>query len=158
KDSPSQHVGAAPAAGFAKVRHTRPMLSLDNAFTEEDVRDFVARVRRFLGMSEDAELTLVAEPKIDGLSLSLRYENGLLVLGATRGDGYEGENVTENVRTIEEIPKTIHGRNPPEIFEVRGEVYMNHADFAAMNENLPPERKGEVFPNPRNAAAGSLRQ
>jgi DNA ligase (NAD+) len=158
KDSPSMRVGVAPSVTFAKVRHARPMLSLDNAFSDGDVRDFVGRVRRFLGFGEDAKLALVAEPKIDGLSCSLRYEKGALVLAATRGDGYEGENVTANVYTISDVPKRFHGRHVPDVFEVRGEVYMNHADFAAMNANLPPERKGEVFPNPRNAAAGSLRQ
>lgn len=156
-DSPSQRVGAKPAERFEKVRHSRPMLSLDNAFTEEDVRDFVARVRRFLGMAESEELALVAEPKIDGLSSSLRYEDGKFVLGATRGDGQEGENVTANLRTILDIPKRLHGRNPPAVFEVRGEVYMSHADFAAMNRRQ--EEAGEkIFANPRNAAAGSLRQ
>jgi DNA ligase (NAD+) len=156
-DSPSQRVGAKPAERFDKVRHARPMLSLDNAFTAEDVRDFEARVRRFLGLSADEELALVAEPKIDGLSLSLRYEKGELVLGATRGDGAEGENVTANVRTIGEIPKRIRAHRVPDIFEVRGEVYMRHADFAAMNKRQ--EKAGEkIFANPRNAAAGSLRQ
>src|SRR5882672_11134740 len=156
-DSPSRRVGAKPAERFDKVRHARPMLSLDNAFTAEDVRDFEARVRRFLGLSADEELALVAEPKIDGLSLSLRYEKGELVLGATRGDGAEGENVTANVRTIKDIPKRMRGRRVPDIFEVRGEVYMRHADFAAMNKRQ--EKAGEkIFANPRNAAAGSLRQ
>ncbi len=156
-DSPSQRVGAKPAERFEKVRHSRPMLSLDNAFTEEDVRDFVARVRRFLGMAESEDLVLVAEPKIDGLSSSLRYEDGKFVLGATRGDGQEGENVTANLRTISDIPKRFHGRNPPVVFEVRGEVYMSHADFAAMNRRQE-EAGDKIFANPRNAAAGSLRQ
>ena len=156
-DSPSQRVGAKPAERFEKVRHSRPMLSLDNAFTEEDVRDFVARVRRFLGMAESEDLVLVAEPKIDGLSSSLRYEDGKFVLGATRGDGQEGENVTANLRTISDIPKRFHGRNPPAVFEVRGEVYMSHADFAAMNQRQE-EAGDKIFANPRNAAAGSLRQ
>src|SRR5258705_2590027 len=133
------------------------MLSLDNAFTEEDVRDFEARVRRFLGLSADEELALVAEPKIDGLSLSLRYEKGELILGATRGDGAEGENVTANVRTIAEIPKRLATKKPPAIFEVRGEVYMRHADFAAMNKRQEKAQE-KIFANPRNAAAGSLRQ
>lgn len=156
-DSPSQRVGAKPAERFDKVRHARPMLSLDNAFTEEDVRDFVARVRRFLGWPESEELALVAEPKIDGLSSSLRYEKGQFVLGATRGDGQEGENVTANLRTISDIPKHFHGRNPPDVFEVRGEVYMTHADFAALNKRQ--EKAGEkIYVNPRNTAAGSLRQ
>src|SRR5258705_4806526 len=133
------------------------MLSLDNAFTEEDVRDFEARVRRFLGLSADEELALVAEPKIDGLSLSLRYEKGELILGATRGDGAEGENVTANVRTIAEIPKRLATKKPPAIFEVRGEVYMRHADFAAMNKRQEKAQE-KIFANPRNAAAGSVRR
>jgi DNA ligase (NAD+) len=156
-DSPSQRVGAKPAERFEKVRHARPMLSLDNAFTEEDVTDFVARLRRFLGMPPDTELAFVAEPKIDGLSCNLRYENGELVLGATRGDGAEGENVTQNVRTIKDIPKKMRARRPPEVFEVRGEVYMSHADFDKMNERQK-EAGEKIFANPRNAAAGSLRQ
>src|ERR1043166_5862714 len=156
-DSPSQRVGAKPAERFEKVRHSRPMLSLDNAFTEEDVRDFMARVRRFLGMPESQELVLVAEPKIDGLSSSLRYEKGEFVLGATRGDGQEGENVTANLRTIGDVPKRFGGRHPPDVFEVRGEVYMTHADFAALNKRQ--EKAGEkIYVNPRNTAAGSLRQ
>jgi DNA ligase (NAD+) len=156
-DGPSQRVGAKPAERFEKVRHARPMLSLDNAFTEEDVRDFVARVRRFLGLTESEEVALVAEPKIDGLSSSLRYEKGEFVLGATRGDGQEGENVTANLRTITDIPKRFGGRNPPDVFEVRGEVYMTHADFSALNKRQ--EKAGEkIYVNPRNTAAGSLRQ
>jgi len=156
-DSPSQRVGAKPAERFEKVRHARPMLSLDNAFTDEDVRDFAARVRRFLGRPAGEDLELVAEPKIDGLSSSLRYEKGKFVLGATRGDGTEGENVTANIRTIADVPKTLQGRNVPDILEVRGEVYMSHADFAALNRRQ--EKAGEkIFANPRNSAAGSLRQ
>jgi DNA ligase (NAD+) len=156
-DSPSQRVGAKPAERFEKVRHAQPMLSLGNAFTEEDVRDFVARVRRFLGLSADEEVALVCEPKIDGLSSSLRYEKGEFVLGATRGDGAEGENVTANIRTIPDVPKRFKGRHVPDVFEVRGEVYMSHADFAAMNKRQ--EKAGDkIFANPRNAAAGSLRQ
>ena len=156
-DSPSQRVGAKPAERFEKVRHARPMLSLDNAFTTDDVRDFVARIRRFLGFPQTGELVLVAEPKIDGLSSSIRYEHGRLVLGATRGDGAEGENVTANIRTIGDVPETIRGRNVPEVFEVRGEVYMSHADFAELNRRQ--EKSGEkIFANPRNSAAGSLRQ
>src|SRR5258706_6619348 len=156
-DSPSQRVGAKPAERFEKVRHARPMLSLDNAFTDEDVHDSVARVRRFLALPADEELALVGEPKIDGLSSSLRYERGEFVLGATRGDGAEGENVLANVATISDLPKKLRGRNVPDIFEVRGEVYMSHADFAAMNRRQ--EKSGDkIFANPRNAAAGSLRQ
>jgi len=156
-DSPSQKVGAKAAERFEKVRHSRPMLSLDNAFTDEDVRDFFARAKRFLGLPEDEPLALIAEPKIDGLSASLRYEDGKLVLGATRGDGAEGENVTANLKTIKDVPKTFGGKKPPKVFEVRGEVYMSHADFAALNERQA--KAGEkIFANPRNSAAGSLRQ
>jgi len=155
-DSPSERVGAAPVARFEKVRHAVPMLSLGNAFTEEDVTDFVARIRRFLNHAEDAELAFVAEPKIDGLAVNLRYEKGKLVLGATRGDGAEGENVTVNIRTLKDIPHSLKGRFP-DILEVRGEIYMSHADFAAMNERQEKEG-GKIFANPRNAAAGSLRQ
>ncbi len=157
KDSPSKRVGAKPAEKFEKVRHAVPMLSLDNAFTEEDVQDFVARIRRFLELGENDELEFVAEPKIDGLSCNLRYEEGKLVLGATRGDGAEGENVTANVRTITDIPHAIHGRNVPDVFEVRGEVYMSHKDFEALNKRQAKE-DDKIFANPRNAAAGSLRQ
>jgi DNA ligase (NAD+) len=156
-DSPSQKVGAKAAERFEKVRHSRPMLSLDNAFTDEDVRDFFARAKRFLGLPEDEPLALIAEPKIDGVSASLRYEDGKLVLGATRGDGAEGENVTANLKTIKDVPKTFGGKKPPKVFEVRGEVYMSHADFAALNERQA--KAGEkIFANPRNSAAGSLRQ
>ncbi|PPB81464.1 DNA ligase (NAD+) [Albidovulum inexpectatum] len=154
-DSPTQRVGAAPAEGFAKVRHVVRMLSLENAFSEEDVRDFDARIRRYLNLGPDAHLGYTAEPKIDGLSLSLRYEDGLLVQAATRGDGETGENVTENARTIREIPQRLSGA--PRVLEVRGEVYMSHADFAALNERQA-ETGGKTFANPRNAAAGSLRQ
>src|SRR6185503_1364268 len=156
KDSPSQRVGAKPAERFEKVRHARPMLSLDNAFTDEDVRDFVARIHRFLNLPEGEEVALIAEPKIDGMSLSVRYEKGELVQGATRGDGFEGEDITANIRTIKDIPKRIPGRNPPDVFEVRGEVYMTHADFIALNKRQ--EKAGEkIFANPRNSAAGSVR-
>ena len=154
-DSPTEQVGAVPAEGFAKVTHAQRMLSLANAFEDEEVADFGARVRRYLGMAEDAPLAFTAEPKIDGLSLSLRYENGQLVQAATRGDGEVGENVTANARTIADIPQDLTGA--PEILEVRGEVYMSHADFAALNDRQ--EAAGDKrFANPRNAAAGSLRQ
>jgi DNA ligase (NAD+) len=155
EDSPSQTVGAAPAEGFGKVRHRVRMLSLANAFSDEDVADFVERIRRFLSL-KDETIAFTAEPKIDGLSLSLRYENGRLVEAATRGDGEEGENVTANVRTIEEIPDRLSG-DVPAVFEVRGEVYMRQEDFAALNARQA-EEGGKIFANPRNAAAGSLRQ
>ena len=152
-DSPSDVVGAAPADTFTKVRHRVRMLSLGNAFSDEDVTDFTRSVGRYLGI--DAPIAFTAEPKIDGLSLSLRYEGGRLVQAATRGDGQEGENVTANARTISDIPETID--DAPAVLEVRGEVYMTHADFAALNERQA-ERGGKTFANPRNAAAGSLRQ
>ncbi len=156
-DSPSGRVGAAPADGFGKVTHAVPMLSLDNAFADEDVRDFVGRVRRFLKFDPlMGELAVTAEPKIDGLSLSLRYEKGVLVSAATRGDGTVGENVTANARTIADIPHVLPA-GVPEVVEVRGEVYMSHADFAALNARMAGNG-GKVFANPRNAAAGSLRQ
>ncbi|MGI3164961.1 NAD-dependent DNA ligase LigA [Pseudooceanicola sp. 200-1SW] len=154
-DSPSDQVGAAPAEGFGKVRHEVRMLSLGNAFAEEDVQDFDARIRRYLGLDAAAPLAYTAEPKIDGLSLSILYENGELVRAATRGDGEEGENVTANALTIADIPQHLDGA--PERLEVRGEVYMSHADFQALN--LRQEEAGaKTFANPRNAAAGSLRQ
>jgi len=155
-DSPSKRVGAAPAEGFAKVRHRVPMLSLDNAFDDEDVAEFVNRVRRFLGL-KDSPVEFVAEPKIDGLSISLRYDNGKLVQAATRGDGTEGENVTANVRTIREVPHVLEGHNVPETVDVRGEIYMSKAEFLKLNEQQA-ESGGKTFANPRNAAAGSLRQ
>jgi DNA ligase (NAD+) len=154
-DSPSKRLGAAPTTGLAKVAHARPMLSLDNAFSDEEVIDFVARVRRFLNLPADAVVAMTAEPKIDGLSCSLRYEQGELVLAATRGDGTTGEDVTANVRTIADILQSISGA--PEILEVRGEVYMSKADFEALNERQEAA-VGKIFANPRNAAAGSLRQ
>ncbi|HEX5183297.1 MAG TPA: NAD-dependent DNA ligase LigA [Allosphingosinicella sp.] len=156
EDSPSRQVGAVPEGPLAKVAHALPMLSLDNAFADEEVRDFVGRVRRFLRLSEDEEVALTAEPKIDGLSCSLRYEKGLLVLAATRGDGSVGEDVTPNAKTIGDIPQKLKGK-APDIFEIRGEVYMSKADFAALNERQA-EAGGKIFANPRNAAAGSLRQ
>jgi DNA ligase (NAD+) len=157
KDSPSRRVGATPAAKFAKVRHAVPMLSLDNAFSEQDVVDFVARIRRFLRLGDDEEIAFSAEPKIDGLSMSLRYEDGELVNGATRGDGSVGEDVTANIRTLEDIPHRLKGRHVPQVCEVRGEVYMTKHAFLALNQRQA-ELGGQVFANPRNSAAGSLRQ
>ncbi|SFI28857.1 DNA ligase (NAD+) [Bosea sp. OK403] len=155
--SVSDKVGAKPSGKFAKIRHRVPMLSLGNAFTDEDVGDFVQRVRSFLGLKEEGGIAFTAEPKIDGLSLSLRYEKGTLVSAATRGDGEEGEDVTLNARTISEIPHVLSGDDVPEIAEVRGEVYLGHADFAGINERQREKGLPE-FANPRNAAAGSLRQ
>jgi DNA ligase (NAD+) len=155
KDSPSQRVGVAPVGRFKKVRHAVPMLSLDNAFTDEDVAEFAERVMRFLKLADMPAFT--AEPKIDGLSLSLRYENGVLVTGATRGDGAEGEDVTANVKTLSDIPHKLKGRKLPEIVEVRGEVYMTHDDFLKLNKRQA-EADEPVYANPRNSAAGSLRQ
>jgi DNA ligase (NAD+) len=178
-DSPSRQVGSAPPGHLAKVRHALPMLSLDNAFSDEEVVDFLGRVRRYLKLAYDSEVALTAEPKIDGLSCSLRYEKGVLVLAATRGDGTTGEDVTANARTIADIPQHLcsreggspasgsppsrgHSREIPAVFEVRGEVYMSKADFAALNARLLAEAddpaKARQFANPRNAAAGSLRQ
>jgi DNA ligase (NAD+) len=156
KDSLSARVGAEPSEKFAKVRHKVPVLSLGNVFTDAEVEDFVARIRRFLGLAADAPLAMTAEPKIDGLSCSLRYESGRLVQAATRGDGYEGEDVTANVKTIAEIPHALKGA-APDVLEVRGEVYMTRADFAALNARQAEAGK-PLFANPRNSAAGSLRQ
>lgn len=154
-DSPSRSVGAAKSTKFEKAAHAKPMLSLDNAFSDDDVQEFDARVRRFLRLDADAPLAFTAEPKIDGLSLNLRYEGGVLKVAATRGDGAVGENVTANVLTVDDVPKRLV--KAPAIIEVRGEVYMSHDDFEALNRNL--ENSGEeTFANPRNAAAGSLRQ
>ena len=156
-ESLTQRVGAAPSARFAKVRHAVPMLSLDNAFAEEDVVDFVGRIRRFLRLPEDEVVAFSAEPKIDGLSMSLRYENGELVTGATRGDGSEGEDVTANVKTLKDIPHRLKGRGIPAVCEVRGEVYMTKAAFLELNRKQAEAGK-QLYVNPRNTAAGSLRQ
>jgi DNA ligase (NAD+) len=162
-DSPSRRVGAAPGAGFAKVVHAKPMLSLDNAFDDADVRAFVQRMRNFFRAAEDLArvdpdtIEIVAEPKIDGLSASLRYEHGALTLGATRGDGVTGEDITANIRTLHSVPKKLHSHGWPPLLEVRGEVYMDREGFFALNAER--EKAGEpVFANPRNSAAGSVRQ
>ncbi len=154
--SPSKRVGAAAQEKFGKVRHRVPMLSLANAFAEEDVTDFLSRVRRFLNLPETTEIEVTAEPKIDGLSISLRYERGKLAQAATRGDGAEGENVTANALTIADIPAKLTGA-APDVLEIRGEIYMSHKDFATLNEKQL-QAGDKTFANPRNAAAGSLRQ
>jgi DNA ligase (NAD+) len=155
-DSPSQKIGAAPSGRFKKVRHAVPMLSLDNAFAEQDVLDFAGRIERFLKLSDD-KIDFSAEPKIDGLSMSLRYEGGELITAATRGDGAEGEDVTANIRTLEDVPQKLKSRNVPDVCEVRGEVYMTKKAFLALNERQ--KAAGDtIFANPRNSAAGSLRQ
>jgi DNA ligase (NAD+) len=156
-DSPGERVGAAPLEQFTKVPHAVPMLSLGNAFSDEDVREFVERVQRFFKQGEANEARFVAEPKIDGLSISLRYEQGELVLGATRGDSATGENVTANIRTIGDIPKRLKGENLPDVFEVRGEIFMTHEEFARLNAAQEAAGK-QTYVNPRNTAAGSLRQ
>ena len=155
-DSPSERVGFGVAEGFDEVVHARPMLSLSNVFSEDDVAEFLARIRRFLNLPEDQELAIVAEPKIDGLSASLRYENRRFVQGATRGDGSTGENITANLRTIADIPRELPP-DAPDLFEVRGEVYMPHSSFQALNEERAAA-EAQLYANPRNAAAGSLRQ
>mgnify|MGYP005850308897 CR=1 FL=1 len=156
-DSPSRRVGAPPVEAFGKVRHRMPMLSLSNAFSEEEIEEFVNRIRRFLGMKPSEPIDFTAEPKIDGLSISIRYEHGRLVLAATRGDGTEGENVTANVLTIRGLPHEVRAPDFPEVIDVRGEIYLAHADFERLNAQQAAAGQ-KVFANPRNAAAGSLRQ
>ena len=157
EDSPTQTVGAKPSGRFCKITHSVPMLSLGNAFSEEDVRDFAARAKRFLGLEEGAAMAFTAEPKIDGLSAAVRYEDGMFVQGATRGDGRVGEDVTRNLRTLDDVPAKLSGSGWPNVLEVRGEVYIEHDAFAAMN--AAQEAAGDkLYMNPRNAAAGSLRQ
>src|SRR5271169_4064054 len=156
-ESLSLKVGAAPTGKFKRVRHAVPMLSLDNAFADDDVVDFVARIRRFLKLGEDEKIAFSAEPKIDGLSMSLRYEDGELVTAATRGDGAEGDDVTANIRTLKQVPQHLKGKHVPKICEVRGEVYMTKTDFLKLNERQTAAGE-QIFANPRNSAAGSLRQ
>ena len=157
QDSPANRVGAPPLAAFGKIIHAMPMLSLENAFNEEDLRDFCARSRRFLNLEDDAELAVLAGPKIDGLAISLRYKDGLLRMAATRGDGVNGENVTANVETLADIPRCLRGPKISGEIEIRGEIYMRKDDFAALNAQQEKAEK-KTFANPRNAAAGSLRQ
>ena len=157
EDSPSRRVGAPPAEGFAKVRHAVPMLSLAKAYTDEDVADFIERGRRFFDRDKDLDIAFTAEPKIDGLSASLRYENGVFVQGATRGDGTGGEDITANLRTIADIPTRLAGSGWPEVIEIRGEVYMTYAEFEALKQRSAAAG-GQDYVNPRNTAAGSLRQ
>lgn len=156
-DSPSLKVGSSPAKQFSSIRHGIAMLSLGNALNDKDVFDFETRIRRFLKLDDRAELAFTAEPKIDGLSISVRYENGKLVQAATRGDGFEGENVTDNILTIDQLPKYVAAKDFPDVFEVRGEIYMSNSDFVEFNDKQS-QVGGKVFANPRNAAAGSLRQ
>src|SRR5437773_4037858 len=156
-ESLSLKVGAQPARGFAKIRHAVPMLSLGNAFSPDDIVDFVDRIRRFLNLKEDDALVFTAEPKIGGLSMSLRYENGVLVRAATRGDGEEGEDVTANIKTLKEVPHKLKGKSPPSACEIRGEIYMTKDDFLELNKRQAAAGE-QVFANPRNSAAGSLRQ
>ena len=156
-DSPSRRVGAEPSQKFAKMRHAVPMLSLGNAFADAEVGEFVDRLRKFLRLPADEKVMFTAEPKIDGLSCTLRYEGGRLVRGATRGDGSEGEDVTANVRMLADIPQALRGRGAPDVCEVRGEVYMTKSAFLALNERQKAAGK-QIFANPRNSAAGSLRQ
>src|SRR4029078_10405718 len=156
-ESLSSKVGAAPSGKFKKVRHALAMLSLDNASSDEDVVDFVARIRRFLKLDESEKIAFSAEPKIDGLSMSLRYEGGELVTAATRGDGTEGEDVTANIRTLDDVPQKLKGKAVPKVCEVRGEGYMTQRDSLQLKQRQKAAG-GQIFANPRNSAAGSLRQ